>query len=118
MNTAMLGCGIWYSEDENCLLRILLYLRVAGGIGLLINFIELILLFYVHGGGSRVKLDGDNLEPFSCFVAICNLISTCSNISLLSWGSILVMGPLIKIWTDENNGFYPFKFCEYVPYLI
>jgi len=115
INASLLGCGIWYTKEESCILQVLLYLRMAGGVGLLINFIELILLFYVHGGGSRLKLDNDNLEPFSCFVAMCNLIGTSANISLLVWGSIIVFIPFIQIWNKEPD---PFEYCQYVPYLL
>ena len=118
INASMLGCGIWYTEEENCILQVLLYLRVAGGIGLLINFIELILLFYVHGGGSRLKLDGDNMEPFSCFVAMCNVVATSANICLLVWGSMIVLIPFIQIWIYENKDPELFEHCQYVPYLL
>ena len=118
INTSMLGCGIWYSKEENCVFQVLLYLRVAGGAGLLLNFIELILLFYVHGGGSQVKLNGDKLENFSGFIAISNLISTFASISLLAWGAFVILNPMIQIWINENNELDPFEFCEYVPYLL
>ena len=118
INASMLGCGIWYLEEENCLLQVLLYLRIAGGAGLLMNFIELILLFYVHGGGSQVKLEGDDSKPFSCLLAICNLVVTCTTISLLTWGSMLVLQPLIENLTRESDELHVFHFCEYVPYLL
>ena len=114
INSAMLGTGITYIDREECEIPVIFYLRVAGGVGILINSLELIVLLYIHGAGSPVNLEIEK-SNFSCGTMFGNFLVTSINVAILVWGSIVVFVPY-QTWNNKENEGNPV--CDDFPYLL
>ena len=110
INAAMLGTGISYIEKEDCEILVIFYLRVAGGVGILFNSLELIVLLYIHGAGSPLD---DEKSNFSSSTIFCNFLVTSINIAILVWGSILVFVPYNILKNEEQD-----EKCDVFPSLF
>ena len=104
IHAAMIGVGASHMDPEDCKLQALLYLKVAGGFGLAMDILELIVQ-------CCVGRDDDEDSRGS----VCGLVGVIAAFAIAIWGSVVIFGPYSE-WNYEDKE--DPKFCEFTPFMF
>ena len=102
-----ISVGASYTEQEDCKLPVLCYLKVVGGIGIVVDIIEISVQWF---SSFRPDSHDSHTMRTNCFC-----INVLISIVLSIWGSVIIFGPYRKWdYADRENEYY----CEYTPYMF
>ena len=110
-HTAMVIVGSTYTDgmepESDCKLQACYYLRVAGGIMLVLDILEI--LYHCFFGCKNEE--DDRKGP------ICGLVNVVGSLVILIWGSVIVFGTYQE-WIYDEALRDSEKYCSYTPYMF
>ena len=113
ISSAMAGVGNSYTygeqPDSDCKLQAVWYLKVAGGWGVTMNVLGILINCILCVSGSK-----DEQDPRG---HACGCVEVLGGFVISIWGSVIVFGPYQE-WTYQEDNKDSVHYCAYTPYMF